>query len=207
MGNPKLTEPLLIWNKVTEMPEMSQVDRVTDAREICTLINAAAQIYRGIIPEDCWHEPYMSVKELHQELEDGVVFSGIYQEGELLAVMGFQVRGGVELIRHAYVSPQHQRTGMGRTLLRWIHRQASAPILVGTWAGASWAIRFYENNGYHLMNPGDTAQLLETFWRVPKRQAEASVVLARGQALAALRIAGEAQLGRITTADRIDSLD
>ena len=192
---------------MNEMPEVPRVHRVTDAQVICTVINAAAQVYRGIIPDDCWHEPYMSVKELHQELEDGVVFSGITQGGRLVAVMGFQARGAVELIRHAYVIPPYQRTGMGRTLLRWIHRQASAPILVGTWAGASWAIRFYENNGYHLMNPGDTAQLLETFWRVPKRQAEASVVLARGQALAALRIAGEAQLGRITTADRIDSLD
>lgn len=191
MGNPKLTEPLLIWNKVTEMPEMSQVDRVTDAREICTLINAAAQIYRGIIPDDCWHEPYMSVQDLNQELENGVVFSGITQEGRLVAVMGFQARGPVELIRHAYVIPPYQRTGMGRTLLRWIHRHASAPTLVGTWAGANWAIRFYENNGYQLLNPQDTARLLETFWRVPKHQAQASVVLARGQALATLRIAGE----------------
>ena len=176
---------------MNEIPQIPQVHQVTDAQAICTVINAAAQVYRGIIPEDCWHEPYMSVKDLHQELEDGVVFSGITQESTLLAVMGFQARGVVDLIRHAYVSPRHQRTGLGRTLSHWIHRHASAPILVGTWARADWAIRFYENNGYQLLNPRDTARLLETFWRVPKRQAEASVVLARGQALATLRLAGE----------------
>ncbi len=155
------------------------------------MINAAAQVYRGIIPEDCWHEPYISVQELHRELEDRVVFSGITQEGRLAAVMGFQTRGAVELIRHAYVIPPKQRSGMGRTLLHWTHRHAAAPTLVGTWARANWAIRFYENNGYQLLNPQDTARLLESFWRVPKHQAEASVVLARGQALATLRIAGE----------------
>ena len=176
---------------MNEIPEVPQVHRVTDAQAICTVINAAAQVYRRIIPDDCWHEPYMSVQDLNQELENGVVFSGITQEGRLVAVMGFQARGPVELIRHAYVIPPYQRTGMGRTLLRWIHRHASAPILVGTWAGANWAIRFYENNGYQLLNPQDTARLLETFWRVPKHQAQASVVLARGQALATLRIAGE----------------
>ena len=176
---------------MNEIPQIPQVHQVADAQAICTVINAAAQVYRGIIPEDCWHEPYMSVKDLHQELEDGVVFSGITQESTLLAVMGFQARGVVDLIRHAYVSPRHQRTGLGRTLSHWIHRHASAPILVGTWARADWAIRFYENNGYQLLNPRDTARLLETFWRVPKRQAEASVVLARGQALATLCMAGE----------------
>ena len=176
---------------MNEMPQIPQVHQVTDAHAISSVINAAAEVYRGIIPEDCWHEPYMSVKDLHQELEDGVVFSGITQESTLLAVMGFQARGAVDLIRHAYVSPLHQRTGQGRTLLHWIHRHASAPILVGTWARADWAIRFYENNGYELLNPRDTARLLETFWRVPKRQAEASVVLARGQALATLCMAGE----------------
>ena len=176
---------------MNEIPQIPQVHQVTDAQAICTVINAAAQVYRGIIPEDCWHEPYMSVKDLHQELEDGVVFSGITQESTLLAVMGFQARGVVHLIRHAYVSPRHQRTGLGRTLSHWIHRHASAPILVGTWARADWAIRFYENNGYELFNFRNTARLLETFWRVPKRQAEASVVLARGQALATLRLAGE----------------
>ena len=176
---------------MNEMPQIPQVHQVTDAHAISSVINAAAEVYRGIIPEDCWHEPYMSVKDLHQELEDGVVFSGITQESTLLAVMGFQARGAVDLIRHAYVSTPRQRTGLGRTLLHWIHRHASAPILVGTWARADWAIRFYENNGYEVLDPRDTARLLETFWRVPKRQAEASVVLARGQALATLRIAGE----------------
>ena len=176
---------------MNEIPQIPQVHQVTDAQAICTVINAAAQVYRGIIPEDCWHEPYMSVKDLHQELEDGVVFSGITQESTLLAVMGFQARGVVHLIRHAYVSPRHQRTGLGRTLSHWIHRHASAPILVGTWARADWAIRFYENNGYELLNSRDAARLLETFWRVPKRQAEASVVLARGQALATLHLVGE----------------
>ena len=117
---------------MNELSQIPQVHQVTDAQAICAVINAAAQVYRGIIPEDCWHEPYMSVKDLHQELEDGVVFSGITQESTLLAVMGFQARGAVDLIRHAYVSPPHQRTGLGRTLLHWIHRHASAPILVGT---------------------------------------------------------------------------
>ena len=177
--------------EMNEMPQIPQVHQVTDAHAISSVINAAAEVYRGIIPEDCWHEPYMSVKDLQQELEDGVVFSGIILEGRLLAVMGLQARGAVDLIRHAYVSPPHQRTGLGRTLLHRIHRHASAPILVGTWAHADWAIRFYENNGYQLLNPRDTARLLETFWRVPTRQAEASVVLARGQALATLCMAGE----------------
>ena len=176
---------------MNEMPQIPQVHQVTDVQAISSVINAAAEVYRGVIPEDCWHEPYMSVKDLHQELENGVVFSGITLEGRLVAVMGLQARGEVDLIRHAYVSPPHQRIGLGRTLLHRIHRHASAPILVGTWARADWAIRFYENNGYRLLNPQDTARLLETFWRVPKRQAEASVVLARGQALATLRLDGE----------------
>jgi len=171
--------------------EIPQVHRVTDAPEICAVINAAAQVYHGVIPDECWHDPYMSAQELDRELADGVVFWGISEERQLRAVMGFQGRGPVELIRHAYVCPGRQRTRMGRTLLRWIHRQAAAPILVGTWAGASWAIRFYENNGYHLLNPRETARLLETFWRVPKRQAEASVVLARGEAFETLRKLGE----------------
>ena len=168
-----------------------RLSRADEGPAILEIINDAAEAYRGLIPLECWHEPYMSAKDLHQELKDGVVFSGITQESTLLAVMGFQIRGAVDLIRHAYVSPRHQRTGLGRTLSHWIHRHASAPILVGTWARADWAIRFYENNGYQLLNPRDTARLLETFWRVPKRQAEASVVLARGQALATLRLAGE----------------
>jgi len=173
------------------MPDISEIHRVSDAPAICAVINAAAQIYQGVIPDECWHEPYMSVSELHQELEDGVVFWGLSREGELLGVMGFQPRGVVDLIRHAYVRPGRQRDGMGRALLEKIHDQSLSPILVGTWASAHWAIRFYERNGYRRLNPRHTARLLDTFWRIPKHQADASVVLARGDAFERLQLAGE----------------
>ena len=173
------------------MRDVPRIHRVSDAQAICAVINAAAQIYRGVIPDDCWHEPYMSAAALQQELEDGVVFWGVSQGHELVAVMGFQPRGAVDLIRHAYVRPERQRNGLGRTLLEKIHDQSSCPILVGTWASAHWTIRFYERNGYRRLNPRHTARLLDTFWRIPKRQVGASVVLARGDAFERLRLAGE----------------
>jgi len=176
---------------MNENPKISEIHRVSDPQAICAVINAAAQIYRGVIPEDCWHEPYMSVAALHQEINDGVVFWGVSQRAELLAVMGFQPRGAVDLIRHAYVYPGRQRNGLGRALLEKIHDQSLCPILVGTWASAHWAIRFYERNGYQRLNPQHTARLLDTFWRIPKRQADASVVLARGNAYERLQLAGE----------------
>ena len=176
---------------MSPMQEISRIGRVSDPDAICAVINAAAQIYRGVIPDACWHEPYMSVVDLENELDDGVVFWGVSRKGQLLGVMGFQARGAVDLIRHAYVRPGLQRTGMGRTLLEKIHHHSSCPILVGTWAGAYWAIRFYERNGYRRLNPEHTSRLLDNFWRIPKRQADASVVLAYGDAFERLRLAGE----------------
>ena len=144
---------------------------------ILAIVNAAAEAYRGVIPPDRWHEPYMGAEELDREIAAGVAFWG-YEDGELVGVMGIQSVGDVDLIRHAYVRPGRQRSGVGGALLRHLRGTASRPMLVGTWAAAGWAIRFYERHGFELLPPERTAELLRTYWDIPKRQIEASVVLA-----------------------------
>lgn len=152
--------------------------RAVDADEMLAIINAAAEAYRGVIPADCFHQPYMSAKELASEIADGVAFSGIEQGGRLLGVMGMQNRHNVALIRHAYVSPEWQGRGIGARLLHRLCQDARRPLLVGTWAAAEWVIRFYARNGFARVASEDIAPLLRAYWRVPDRQIATSVVLA-----------------------------
>ncbi|MFO8089261.1 MAG: GNAT family N-acetyltransferase [Desulfatiglandaceae bacterium] len=145
---------------------------------ILEIINDAAQAYKGIIPEDRWHDPYMSAEELAGEIEDGVVFWGLENEGRLIGVMGIQDREEVTLIRHSYIRPEAQKTGIGTQLLRHLQAMTEKPVLIGTWAAAHWAISFYRKNGYTLLPKEEKTRLLDKYWSIPERQVETSVVLA-----------------------------
>lgn len=149
-----------------------------DTGDMLAIINAAAQAYRGVIPADRWHEPYLPAEELASELADGVAFSGCIAQDRLIGVMGVQRRSNVDLIRHAYVLPEWQGHAIGSRLLGHFCRGAEHPILIGTWAAADWAIRFYERHGFVRVAVGDIAPLLRTYWNVPERQIATSVVLA-----------------------------
>jgi GNAT superfamily N-acetyltransferase len=149
-----------------------------DRDAIFTIINDAAQAYRGVIPADRWHDPYMSREQLGAEIADGVVFWGWERDGVLAGVMGIQDRGDVTLIRHAYVRTSARRTGIGGELLEHLERRTEKPILIGTRATASWAIRFYEQRGYMIVSPQEKDRLLAKYWNVPPRQVATSVVLA-----------------------------
>lgn len=152
-----------------------------DFAAILAIINDAAHAYRGVIPADRWHEPYMPADELAKEIADGVVFWVAEQGGLLSAVMGMQDKGDVALVRHAYVASTTQRTGVGTTLLRHVESLTDKPILIGTWAAASWALDFYRRNGFTLLPTSDGARLLQKYWSIPARQLETSVVLANGR--------------------------
>ena len=141
------------------------------------IINAAAQRYRGVIPDDCWHEPYMRTDELAHEVAAGVTFWGAELGTALVGVMGMQQVLDVALIRHAYVAPEVQGRGLGGLLLRKLCAEQPRPVLVGTWAAATWAIRFYERHGFCLAANDEAASLLREYWSVPERQIEVSVVL------------------------------
>jgi GNAT superfamily N-acetyltransferase len=145
---------------------------------ILRIVNAAAEAYRGAIPADRWHEPYMTRQELEQEIAAGVVFWGYEKEGRLAGVMGRQSMRDVDLIRHAYVLPESQRRGIGGALLGRLRRLSTRRMLVGTWAAAAWAIRFYERHGFALVSPARKTELLKAYWSIPEQQIEASVVLA-----------------------------
>ena len=145
---------------------------------ILEIVNAAAEAYRGIIPADSWREPYMSLPELDRERAAGVAFWGYEADGALVGVMGVQPVRDVVLIRHAYVSPGSQRRGVGGSLLEHLARSTTRRMLVGTWAAADWAVSFYRRHGFELVSPAHKAALLKTYWTIPDRQIEASVVLA-----------------------------
>jgi GNAT superfamily N-acetyltransferase len=146
---------------------------------ILAIVNDAAEAYRGVIPADRWHEPYMPADELEAELARGVVFWGYEENGDLLGIMGIQRVRDVDLIRHAYVSPARQRAGIGAALLERLAGSPRRRMLVGTWADAEWAIRFYERHGFELLSREEGAELLRRYWTIPERQIETSVVLAR----------------------------
>jgi len=148
-----------------------------DFESTWTIVNDAAQAYRGVIPADCWREPYMSKEELRSEIADGVEFWGYEDGGVLIGVMGIQPVRDVTLIRHAYVATAAQKRGIGARLLAHLRTLARGPILIGTWADASWAIRFYEKHGFRLVDPARKTQFLRRYWKVSPRQAEVSVVL------------------------------
>jgi GNAT superfamily N-acetyltransferase len=145
---------------------------------ILEVINAAAQRYRGAIPADCWHEPYMPAGDLEREIAAGVVFTTREVDGQVVGVMGIQRVRNVDLIRHAYVLPGMQGRGIGSELLEGLRKTTDRPILIGTWAAATWAIGFYERNGFELVPEAAKALLLRTYWTIPERQVETSVVLA-----------------------------
>ncbi len=149
-----------------------------DVPVMLEIINDAARAYRGVIPADCWTEPYMSEDELRREIEDGVQFWGVEQEGHLVAVMGIQHVRDVSLLRHAYVRTVSRQKGFGGELLGVLRVQTSKPLLVGTWAAAAWAVRFYEKHGFRLVTPGEKDVLLKKYWNISDRQVETSVVLA-----------------------------
>ena len=149
-----------------------------DLPVIDAIINEAAQAYRGVIPADCWHEPYMPRDELEREIAAGVAFFLLEQESQVAGVMGIQDKGDVALVRHAYVAPQMQRQGVGRRLLRHLENLTDKPMLIGTWAAASWAIDFYVRNGFTVVSKDEKERLLRKYWSIPDRQIETSVVLA-----------------------------
>ena len=158
-------------------PPIIRVCDKGDFDEIHFIVNEAAQAYRGVIPPDCWHEPYMGRDELSREIESGVRFLGCERDGKLQGVMGMQYVGDATLIRHAYVRAAGQRAGVGAALLSEIVTEAKQPLLVGTWAAASWAIAFYRKHEFELVAVEQTAPLLRRYWDITQRQIETSVVL------------------------------
>jgi N-acetylglutamate synthase-like GNAT family acetyltransferase len=152
--------------------------RDADLAAMLAIVNDAAQAYRGVIPADRWRDPYMPRDELAREIADGISFWVAEEHGHLLGMMGIQDKGEVTLIRHAYVAPAMQRKGVGTRLLRHLEGLTSRPVLIGTWAAASWAIDFYRRNGFAVVPDRDKDALLRKYWSVPARQRETSVVLA-----------------------------
>src|SRR6185436_7918834 len=157
---------------------MIRDSRADDLETILTIVNDAAQAYRGIIPADRWHEPYMPREELVREIADGIHFWIAETDGRATGVMGIQDKGEVALVRHAYVSTALQRKGVGATLLKRVQGLTTKPMLIGTWRDATWAIAFYQRNGFTLLSDGAKEILLRRFWSIPARQIETSVVLA-----------------------------
>jgi N-acetylglutamate synthase-like GNAT family acetyltransferase len=152
---------------------------VADHPRILEIINAASEAYRGVIPADCWHEPYMPAAKLASDIAAGVEFWGCEKDGELVGVMGIQPVKDVALVRHAYVWPAMQREGIGTQLMRHLLATNTGQILVGTWAAATWAIAFYERHGFVLVARERTPDVLRRYWSIPDRQIATSVVLAR----------------------------
>jgi N-acetylglutamate synthase-like GNAT family acetyltransferase len=153
----------------------------TDFATILAIVNNAAHAYRGVIPVDRWHEPYMSTDELEREIAAGVSFWVAELEGRVSGVIGIQDKGDVALVRHAYIAPSAQRTGLGTRLLRHVEGLVDKPILIGTWAAASWAVEFYRRNGFTVVTNDQKDHLLKTYWSIPARQIETSVVLANAR--------------------------
>jgi GNAT superfamily N-acetyltransferase len=157
---------------------MIRICEERDFDAVWTIVNDGAEAYRGIIPADRWAEPYMSREKLRHEIEDGVEFWGFEEDGELVGVMGSQRVQDVTLIRHAYVRTSSQKRGIGALLLSHLRELTNRPVLIGTWADAGWAIRFYERYGFERVSTEEKERLLRRYWSVPVRQIETSVVLA-----------------------------
>jgi len=150
-----------------------------DAERIGAVVNAAAEAYRGVIPVDCWHEPYMPLDELRREMGNMRFFG--WEDGDgLVGVMGYQPLGEVTLVRHAYVLPERQGEGIGSRLLEHLMGLAAGRLLVGTWKAATWAVRFYERHGFRRLGDGESQELLSRYWEIPSRQRETSLVLEMG---------------------------
>ena len=151
----------------------------TDVEDIHRIINDAAIAYKGIIPEDRWHEPYMPMEELKKEIGAGVVFSLYKINNETVGVMGIQDVKDVTLIRHAYVATRHRNQGIGKKLLSHLLAGTKRPVLIGTWKDASWAVAFYCKNGFAEVSDSEKRVLLKKYWTVPDRQIDTSTVLAQ----------------------------
>lgn len=154
-----------------------------DFPSLYEIINDAARAYEGVIPADRWKDPYMPEEELRHEMAEGVRFWGYEEEGVLLGVMGLQDVKDVTLIRHAYVRTVRRNSGIGGRLLRELLVLADRPVLIGTWADAVWAVRFYEKHGFRVVTPEQKTMLLRKYWNIPERQVETSVVLSDGRYL------------------------
>ena len=152
--------------------------RPDERAEMLRIVNAAAEAYRSVIPADRWHDPYMPAGELDAEIAAGVIFWGCEVDGALAGVMGIQAVDDVDLIRHAYVRPESQGSGVGGALVEHLRSLSRGRMLVGTWAAADWAIRFYVRHGFEQVAPPTAAALLRRYWSIPKGQIETSVVLA-----------------------------
>ena len=149
-----------------------------DISDILYVINDAALKYRGVIPSDCWHEPYMSEQELIIEFNNGVHMFGYSISDILIGVMGIQELNDVTLIRHAYTLTNYQGAGVGKSLLKYLlQTNQSTNFLVGTWRDATWAIQFYEKFGFVLQTEKRTSQLLKKYWKISSNQIDNSVVL------------------------------
>jgi GNAT superfamily N-acetyltransferase len=154
---------------------------IDDAERICFVVNEAAEAYRGVIPDDCWHEPYMPLDDLRREMA-GMTFFGWDDVDGLVGVMGYQPleRGlpvRVTLVRHAYVLSARQGEGIGGGLIEHLRAMSSGRLLVGTWQAATWAVRFYERHGFRRLGAAESQELLRRYWEIPQRQMETSLVL------------------------------
>src|SRR5258705_2622420 len=150
----------------------------SDFEEICEIINDAAVAYKEVIPADRWHEPYMPEEELKTQIEQGVQFWCYKENGEMMGVMGIQDKGDATLIRHAYTRSIYRNKGIGSKLLAHLTSISTTPVLIGTWADATWAIKFYQKHRFRLLSKSETETLLHKYWTIPIRQVETSVVLA-----------------------------
>ena len=152
-----------------------------DLTTILAIINDGAQAYRGVVPEDCLADPYMSLQQLQHEIAEGVQFWGCVDGDGLVGVMGLQSVADVVLIRHAYVRTGSQKQGVGTALLFHLQTLAGPPVLIGTWADAAWAVHFYQRHGFRMVGPEEKEPLLRRYWKIPERQIHTSVVLADAQ--------------------------
>ena len=159
------------------MSSSDDVEPIEDPDPIGAVINDAARAYRGVIPADRWHDPYMPREELVAEMRAGVKFFCLRQDDRVAGVMGLQHVADVALIRHAYTLTAQQHSGIGTLLLEYLRRQTDRPLLVGTWKAATWAVRFYERRGFRLVPEEEKAALLRRYWTVSERQIDESVVL------------------------------
>ena len=151
-----------------------------DSSKILHIINDAAKKYKGIIPDDCWHEPYMSEQELIDEFNDEVRMYGYHDNNKLIGVIGIQEVKDVILIRHAYTLTSYQNKGTGSVMLEYLlKKNQNSRLLVGTWKNAEWAIRFYEKFGFILHAKEQSTLLLKKYWKIPSKQIKNSVVLER----------------------------
>ena len=155
------------------------IRKCTDADTLAieVIVNDAARAYRNAVPADCFHDPYMPAHELLAEIAAGVEFWGWEEMGSLTGVMGIQQVRDATLIRHAYVLTSHQGRGIGGALIDVLIGRSKGPLLVGTWAAAEWAIRFYQRHGFRLVSTEEKDRLLSIYWTIPDRQRETSVVL------------------------------